>query len=225
MVDKAEFFRVADDIRAEGREPSQRSIRERLAKGGSFTALGKLCVEWSAERNYLPRPTKEDLPDHLRDKLTMLAADIWCAGRHNATECLKDQLKGAIAERDALRLALLETSTRADALEQMMTMRVPGNGGSREKPIQEPALADRDDNRAFWRRVIEEIFDLLGDRTLGADAIIAEMEAGIAAEAARRDRAWGPRLLAHKMRERVKRKRFFLEPSCMFPGCGVTDRF
>jgi len=143
---------------------------------------------------------------------TTFGTDIWCAGRHNATEALKDQLKETIAERDALRLALLETSTRADALEQMMAVRAPVVGGTRKELIQEPVPAEGDGAGAFWNRVMQEIFEWLGDRTLGVDAIFAALPPEVAAEATRRDPAWKPSRLAQKMKERVKGGRYFLEP-------------
>ena len=94
-------------------------------------------------------------------------------------------------------------------------------GGAREKPIEERVPAEGENARAFWNRVIKEIFELLGARSLGADAIIAELDAGNDAEAARRDQAWGLRLLVHKMRERVKRKHFFLSLVRAFSAAGA----
>lgn len=72
---QSRFFRVADEIRAEGRQPSQRAIRERLAKGGSFSELGPLYVEWAMARDYYPRPTKENLPEPFLNKHDALAAE------------------------------------------------------------------------------------------------------------------------------------------------------
>ena len=43
MVDKNVFFGIADQIRDEGREPTQRAIREPLGRG-SFSDLGPLFV-------------------------------------------------------------------------------------------------------------------------------------------------------------------------------------
>jgi hypothetical protein len=212
MVDRAEFFRVADEIRAEGREPSQRLIRERLAKGGSFTDLGRLYVEWAMARDFHPRPTREDLPEHLRARLGALAADIWRDGRDVGAVAARNERDALVMERDKLRLALAETSARVGALEELMAVRPPNVGGARDEPIQAPAPADGDDARAFWNRVMQEIFEWLGDRTLGVDAIFAALRPEVAAEASRRDPAWKPSRLAQKMKERVKRRRFFLEP-------------
>ena len=125
MVDKNEFFRVADEIRAEGRQPSQRNIRERLAKGGSFSELGPLYVEWAMARDYYARPTKEDLPDRLREKVEAFAAEIWAEGRRSASEALMEKTRAAIAERDAVRLALAVASARVDELEEAMGLRAP----------------------------------------------------------------------------------------------------
>jgi hypothetical protein len=212
MVEKAEFFRVADEIRAEGRQPSQRNIRERLAKGGSFSELGPLYVEWAVARDYYARPTREDLPDRLREKVEAFAAEIWSEGRRSASEALQEKARAAIAERDAVRLALAVASARVDDLEQMLALRTPGADGDGVEPIREPAVADGEDARAFWNRVMQVIFELLGERTLAVDDVLAALPPEIAAEAIRRDRLWGPSRLAQKLRERAKRGRFFLEP-------------
>ena len=85
-------------------------------------------------------------------------------------------------------------------------------GGAREKPIEERVPAEGENARAFWNRVMQEIFEWLGDRTLGVDAIFAVLRPVVAAEASRRDPAWKPSRLAQKMKEGVKRGRYFREP-------------
>jgi hypothetical protein len=215
MVDRAEFFRVADEIRAEGRQPSQRAIRERLANGGSFSELGPLYAEWTMARDYHPRPTTKDLPKHLREKFEAFALDIWSAGQRSASETLQEKAREAIAERDALRVALAEASARADALEPAMPARAPAPVADREEPIREPvpaAPAEGDDPRAYWNRFLHRVADQMGDRTLRADAIFAELPPDVAAEAARRDGAWRPGRLVQKMRQKIKRGQLFLEP-------------
>jgi hypothetical protein len=107
---------------------------------------------------------------------------------------------------------LAEASSRADALEQMMAVRAPAPDAYREEPIQEPASAEGDGARTFWNRVMQEIFEWLGDRTFGVDAIFAALPPEVAAEATRRDPAWKPSRLAQKIKERVKRGRYFLQP-------------
>ncbi len=220
MVDKAEFFRVADEILAEGRQPSQRSIRDRLAKGGSFSDLGPLFVEWTAKRGLLPRPTKEDLPEKLLNKLATFAAEIWRDGHQNGFIVAKNERDNLAAERDALRQALIETSARADALEEMMGLRKPGFNGNREEPVQapgvsgeEPVLASAEsrdsdgwwESDGFWDSVLQEVAGVLGTRELEPRAIIAEMKKETVDEASKRDGAWGPGRLAHKMRQKARK--------------------
>jgi hypothetical protein len=240
MVDRAEFFRVADEIRAEGREPSQRLIRERLARGGSFTDLGRLYVEWATARDFRPRPTREDLPDHFRNRLAALAADIWRDGRDAGAIAARNERDALAVERDKLRLALAETAARADALEEMKAVPAPsvvGAGkapdlepapvhGDRKKPApkpapvestrkgpdSEPAYVEGDDPRAYWNRVMQEVFEWLGDRTLDIGVIFAELPPEITNRAARRDRNWRPGRLAQKMRQKIKSGQLFQEP-------------
>ncbi len=215
MVDRAEFFRVADDILAEGREPSQRSIRERLARGGSFSELGPLFVEWALSRGHRVRPARDDLPDHLKDKLVALAAEIWADGLRNGAVAARNERNGLVVERDRLRLALAETAARADALEEMMRAMHWGDDAN-QGPLPAEVAVDPADavaaSAGFWDRVMEEVYELLGDRVLGARAILAELPEETNHEAGGRDGAWGPGRLSHKMRQKIKRGQLFLEP-------------
>ena len=210
MVERAEFFRIADEIVEEGREPSQRSIRDRLVRGGSFSDLGPLYVEWAAMRGFRPRPTKDALPDHLRDKLAKLAAEIWSDGVRSGALGAQNELNRLMAERDALKLALTETSTRADALEDLMNLGSPGIGEAAGTPVQAPGESSGSDR--FWNRVMMEVFDLLGERELDARTIVEGLSEKTVEEAAGRDGGWGPVRLAHKMRIKIKRNQLFEEP-------------
>ena len=210
MVERAEFFKIADEIVEEGREPSQRSIRERLIRGGSFSDLGPLYVEWATTRGFRPRPTKDDLPHHLRDRLAKVAAEIWCDGMRNGALGAQNELNMLKAERDALRQALTETSARADALEDRMNLGPSGSGGASEEPVQAPDESGGADG--FWDRVMQEVFDMLDSRELDARSIAEKLSEKTAAEAVRRDGAWGPVRLAHKMRIKIKRRQLFAEP-------------
>ena len=115
MVDRAELFDVADAIAAEGRVPSQRLIRERLSKKGSFSDIGPFFVAWCTERNFRPRPTKDDLPKHLGEKLRAIAAEIWADGLREGSIAARNERDDLAAERDSLRLALNEALALVDA--------------------------------------------------------------------------------------------------------------
>lgn len=205
MVDKAELFRIADEILAEGRVPSQRRIRDRLSRGGSFSDVGPAFVEWSVLRNFRPRPTKDALPARLRDRLATVAAEIWRDGLREGAAAGRDERDLLLAERDALRLALAEAAARADALEERGRPEGDGRAGRPSRTHGEVV--------AFWNRVMLEVEALLEGRQLDAKAIIALMDQGTRREAAAHDEDWGPVLLAKKMRQRIGESKFFEEPA------------
>jgi hypothetical protein len=219
VVDRAEFFRIADEIVREGRQPSQRSIRDRLVKGGSFSELGPLYVEWATTRGFSPRMTKTDLPDYIRDKFATVAAEIWREGLRNGALGAENELDKLRLERDALKLALAEAAARADAFEDRANSGRSGIRHESDEPVQAPGEVGG--ASGFWDRVMQEVFDLLGNRALESRDIFAELRKDTAAEAARRDGAWSPGRLAHKMRTKIKKNILFKEEG---DGSGVFSR-
>ena len=208
MVDEAEFFEVADALVEEGRVPSQRAIRERLSRRGSFSDVGPLFAKWTALRNYRPRPTKDDLPRHLADRLAAVAAEIWADGLRQGARAGKNERALLLAERDALKLALAEASAIADTLERRLGL----PDATAEETGAEPVRPRRKDTTAFWNRVMLEIFDLLGDRTLGIEEIMASLGEETSREAPRwTTKTWSGSFLADRMRGRADEGKYFEE--------------
>lgn len=211
MVDRAELFRIADGIVGEGREPSQRAIRERLARGGSFSDIGPLFVEWSIARGFRPRPRAEDLPQHLRDRVGTVAADIWADGLRNGAIAGQNERDRLVAERDVLRLALAEMTAIVDVLQGVPRVG-PKTQESPENDVEQPARR-RKDTIAFWDRVMQEIVELMEGRSFRAEEIFRLLDERTAREAPRwTEKKWCPSFLADKMRGRAKERKFFEEP-------------
>ncbi|MGU3465571.1 DNA-binding protein [Methylobacterium sp. C33D] len=73
MVDRAEIFRVADQMRGLRGEQavrvSVRRVREKLKRRGSFGDVGKVLKDWRDTRNYQPVIELMQLPDALQKRL------------------------------------------------------------------------------------------------------------------------------------------------------------
>jgi len=73
MVDRAEIFRVADELRGlRGKQAvwvSLRRVRDRLERKGSFGDVGPVLNDWKATRNYQPVIELTKLPDALQKRL------------------------------------------------------------------------------------------------------------------------------------------------------------
>ncbi|MGI3904042.1 MAG: DNA-binding protein [Janthinobacterium lividum] len=117
MVDRTELYEVADAIRGEGKVPSLRLIRGRLKNGGSFRDVGQLFLDWCIEREFRPRPKTSDLPDHLRERLAAVAAEVWRDGHRNGILAGQDQRDLLVIERARSETLLVEALAIADALE------------------------------------------------------------------------------------------------------------
>ncbi len=117
MVDRTELYEVADAIRGEGKVPSLRLVRGRLKNGGSFRDVGKIFLDWCIEREFRPRPSTSDLPDHLRERLAAVAAEIWRDGHRNGILAGQDQRDLLFIERARSETLLVEALAMADALE------------------------------------------------------------------------------------------------------------
>lgn len=117
MVNRTELYEVADAIRGEGKVPSLRLIRGRLKNGGSFRDVGQLFLDWCIEREFRPRPRTSDLPDHLKDRIAAIAAEVWRDGHRNGILAGQDQRDLLAMERDKRETLLVEALAMADALE------------------------------------------------------------------------------------------------------------
>ena len=117
MVDRTELYEVADAIRGEGKVPSLRLIRGRLKNGGSFRDVGQLFLDWCIEREFRPRPKTSDLPDHLKDRIAAIAAEVWRDGHRNGILAGQDQRNLLAIERARSESLLVEALAMADALE------------------------------------------------------------------------------------------------------------
>lgn len=91
-----EVRNVVEDLLSEGAEPTVRSIRERLKNGGSHRDLGPILRKILAEKERV-EASRKDMPNALRDRFDLAAADLWETAQQIANQAAEDARRGADA--------------------------------------------------------------------------------------------------------------------------------
>lgn len=206
MVDRAEVFRVADEILNDERvQPTVRSVRERLVQGGSFSDIGPHFAAWAALRGFRLRPARHDLPGHLLDRLATVAAEIWRDGLRAGGVAAHNEMDRLTRERDAVQAVADEAMAYANELEARLaeTERLDA-----EAAVQ--GAERRQEPKAFWAGVMREIVELLRDRQLSVTEILDGLSDETIRLAPELRQRGGTGLLAYKMRYHAKRDRYFV---------------
>lgn len=115
MPDRDEVFKAADRLRAEGKVPSWRMVRDALPNGGSPGPLCRLLDEWRVARCYHPKLEVKDVPGPLMEHLATYGKAVWKMAQELALIELRRESEGFeeirrldLLDREAL-LGLLET--------------------------------------------------------------------------------------------------------------------
>lgn len=99
MATKQEIWTAADDIAAEGKNPTLAAVRERVG-GGSYTDISAAMQTWRTHHQAV-LPTKEAPPPAVTEKLATLGGELWAI----ALELANSKLQ---TEREALEAARRE---------------------------------------------------------------------------------------------------------------------
>lgn len=75
-ITKSKIFEVADQLNAQGVNPTLAAVRKAL-DGGSFTTISEAMKEWRADKSNDTKSTQEPPPDSVREKLAEIGTDIW----------------------------------------------------------------------------------------------------------------------------------------------------
>ena len=208
MVDQAELFRIADEILADGRNPTVRALQTELSKGGSFSDVGPMFKGWSLSRGFRPRPTKEDVPPGMLDSLSKVAAQIWSHGRDQGRNIALNDHDELVEKFDALKLAYVAAMARVKALEERLGIADSEVDGY---DVADAALGRRREATAFWNRLMREVADLIGIQQLGPELAFKLLGADThrEAEAWSKPKKWSDAVLSDKMKGRAKEGKFF----------------
>lgn len=106
-VTKERIFAAADQLDAEGKNPTLAAVRQVLG-AGSFTTISEGLNEWKAQRAAKAKPATEPAPELLTAHLADFGANIWAlaleaagarfAADREALEATKAQLEAERAE-------------------------------------------------------------------------------------------------------------------------------
>jgi len=94
VTTKERIFAIADDLDANGQNPTLAAVRKALG-AGSFTTISEAMTEWKAKKAAKERPVSEPAPQVVADRLSDLGGEIWAL----ALEVADGRLA---AERDVL---------------------------------------------------------------------------------------------------------------------------
>ncbi len=76
-ITKERIFQIADDLDANGQNPTLALVRKNLG-GGSFTTISEAMHEWKARKAAKEAPLhREPLPQAAADQLNELGTEIW----------------------------------------------------------------------------------------------------------------------------------------------------
>ncbi len=98
MATKEEILALADELAADGQQPTQNAIRTRL--GGSFSTIGPILQEWRASREESSQLAAIEVPDEVAAALTEVGARVWRAARRQA-ELGHDEMRRSLAVANA----------------------------------------------------------------------------------------------------------------------------
>ncbi|MDN4987174.1 DNA-binding protein [Bradyrhizobium sp. WYCCWR 13022] len=107
MIEKVRA--AMERLEASGKHPSVRAVRDAIG-GGSLTDVGNAIRQVKQERDRL-KAVHSELPQTLKDKVSLLALDLWSEAQERASRAIEDvrlgcELRAVAAEdqaRDVLR--------------------------------------------------------------------------------------------------------------------------
>ncbi|MGO0063941.1 DNA-binding protein (plasmid) [Brevibacillus fluminis] len=114
-VGREEILAAAEAIFAEGKEPTQVLVRERLG-GGSFTTISAALKDWRAERKAPAAPIRETAPEALTELVDRVSGEIWALAQQIANERLKTEREAMEAVRQQMEQQQQEAAAFADRL-------------------------------------------------------------------------------------------------------------
>jgi chromosome segregation ATPase len=110
---KEHIWKAADDLTAEGINPTLANVRERLG-GGSYTDISQHMQVWRANRQ--AAPIREPAPAAIADRLGELAGEIWAIALEIANSRLQAEREALEQARQEMEASRQEAADLADQL-------------------------------------------------------------------------------------------------------------
>lgn len=112
-ITKDAIFKVANDLDAQGLNPTLAAVRKALG-GGSFTTISDVMTEWKAKKAAKQASVNEPTPPALQEQLSALGADLWAMAISAASARLDAERQGFESTRMELETQRNEAVALAD---------------------------------------------------------------------------------------------------------------
>jgi chromosome segregation ATPase len=112
---KEQVWAAADDLAAEGKNPTLAAVRERLG-GGSYTDISAAMQIWKANRQAAAVPIREPAPAAVTERLGELGGEIWAIALELANSRLQVEREALEQARQELEASRQEAADLADQL-------------------------------------------------------------------------------------------------------------
>ena len=115
MLTKEQIFSIADEMDAQGKNPTLAAIRK-AAGGGSFTTISDVMAEWRAKKNAPTAPIREPLPQTIDIKLSEFGGELWAMALEMANNRLTEERTALDETRREMEAARQEAAELANEL-------------------------------------------------------------------------------------------------------------
>jgi len=112
---KQDIFDTADQLLADGKNPTLANVREALG-GGSFTTISEAMKEWKAKQAVESQTIKEPAPEAITSRVGELSAEIWAVAQEMASARLATEREALENSRRDMEASQKEAIDLADQL-------------------------------------------------------------------------------------------------------------
>lgn len=217
MPTREQVFEAADKILAEGKQPSRRLIKDRLA--GSPRVISAHLKSWRQERAFPAVPGQGDVPEKLQEKFALMGVELWRTAQLDAAEAWQQErekieaIRQAEAEDQENLLGLFEGAQATIAgLEARLAVANAEVERLRAALATSQDQANRLRSEAFWDRLMQEVRALLPEQGgLTPDQVLPRLEPWTKRGAAVAKQELNPTTLKTKMEDRDHWGRYMID--------------
>lgn len=157
-ITNEQVFQTADELAANGQDPTLAAIRRTLG-GGSFTTISEAMKEWRKRRQAAEFTPREPPPESINKRLSELGAELWAA----ASEAARGRLQAERADLEKVRYDIERQQIEAAEMADQMNSEI--------EQLRARVLS-LDDSAEKLRRELE----MAKQKTIAAEARYTEQE-------------------------------------------------
>lgn len=211
-----QVYRAADQIRAEGKETAGLKqvwarVKRNAGVAGTNQVIGAYLAEWTADRDYDAAIETAGMPKAVSTQMSKACVTLWKAAQSEAAAILerdRRRMEQAIAAERHLRSEALGMVDARDVLIETQRSEIARYADELERMREHLATVR---SRAFWLRVVQEIWDILPEReALHVNDITLRIGADLVQESGEHRQPWNYDTIRGAIDERVYRNRLFV---------------